>query len=241
MLKVENLSVAIDGKKILNNINMEIDQGETFVLFGPNGSGKTTLLLSLMGFSAYKVLEGRILFKGEDVTALSMDERARRGMGILFQRPPTINGVTLRQMVTICSKGKKEPASLAKELGLLDFLDRNINEGFSGGEIKRAELLQLRAQDADFLLLDEPESGVDLENISLMGKTINQLLQKEFHHRKRIKAGLIITHTGYILDYVEADAGCVMINGSLVCKGNARELLKDIHKSGYQECAVCRK
>ncbi|MDD5746247.1 MAG: ABC transporter ATP-binding protein [Candidatus Omnitrophica bacterium] len=241
MLKIENLSVEIEGRRILHKVNLHIKEGETFVLFGPNGSGKTTLLMTIMGFGNYRVTEGKIFFRGEDITALPVDERARRGIGMLFQRPPTIKGVTLRQMVEVCSGKKNDTEELAGQLRLNDFLDRDVNHGFSGGEIKRSELLQLKAQGADFLLLDEPESGVDLENICLMGGAINALLQKDRHHEKRTTSGLIITHTGYILDYVEADRGCVMIKGKFICRGNARELLKDIHKTGYQECAACQR
>lgn len=241
MLKIENLSVEIEGRQVLKNINLEIKEGETFILFGPNGSGKTTLLMTIMGFSQYRISDGKIIFKGKDITNLPIDERAKLGIGISFQRPPTIRGVTLRQMVEVCSGKRIDPAELGKKLDLIDFLDRDINYGFSGGEIKRSELLQLLAQDADFILLDEPESGVDLENICLMGKIINQLLQKDLPHKQRKKAGLIITHTGYILDYVEADRGCVLVDGNFICRGNPRELLKDIQRTGYQECAVCQK
>jgi len=134
-----------------------------------------------------------------------------------------------------------EAAKEAEALALGSFLDRDVNHGFSGGEIKRSELLQLAAQDAELILLDEPESGVDLENICLMGKTINRLLQKDVHHKNRTKSGLIITHTGYILDYVEADRGCVLIDGKFICRGNPRELFKDIQMTGYRECALCQK
>ncbi|MBU0635208.1 MAG: ABC transporter ATP-binding protein [Candidatus Omnitrophica bacterium] len=241
MLKIENLCVEIPGKEILKNVNLEVNAGETFVLFGPNGSGKTTLIMAIMGFSNYKVTSGRIIFKGEDITHLPVDERAKRGLGLMFQRPPTIKGVSLKQMVEVCSGKKDYAKEWVDQLNMESFLERDINYGFSGGEIKRSELLQLMAQGCDFVLLDEPESGVDLENICVMGKTINKLLQKDHHRRDRTKAGLIITHTGYILDYVEADRGCVLINGNFICRGNPRELLKDIHRSGYQECAVCRK
>jgi len=241
MLKVENLSVKVGTKQVLTDVSFEIKDGETFVLFGPNGSGKTSLLMTIMGFANYKVQSGKIWYRGEEITNVSVDERAKRGIGILFQRPPTIRGVTLRQMVTIASHGTIDAGKEADALSLGSFLDRDVNHGFSGGEIKRSELLQLAAQDAELILLDEPESGVDLENICLMGKTINRLLQKDVHHKNRTKSGLIITHTGYILDYVEADRGCVLIDGKFICRGNPRELFKDIQMTGYRECALCQK
>jgi len=250
MLKVENLTVRIGEKEILKDINLEIKKGEVHVLFGPNGSGKTTLLSALMGFDECRIVSGKIYFKDEDITTLSIDERARKGMGILFQRPPSIRGVRLGQIVEICSDGRKNPESLASVLNFNEFLDRELNVGFSGGELKRSELLQLLAQDPELVLLDEPESGVDIESIELIGEAIGELLEREtgkFREGKAIhkvryerkKSALIITHTGYILDHIDADIGHVMIEGRLCCLGNPREILKSIRSFGYQECVRC--
>ena len=128
----------------------------------------------------------------------------------------------------------------AAKLDLVDFLDRDINLGFSGGELKRSELLQLLAQEPDLVLLDEPDSGVDLESISLVGGTINELLEKDLV-RTRHNAGLIITHTGHILDYVHADKAHCMLDGTIICSGNPRELLDHIRLVGYRECIECRR
>ena len=251
LLMIEDLQVEVeDGKEILHHVDLEISQGETHVLFGPNGSGKTTLLMATMGFPSYHITGGKIIFKGQDITHMPLNERANLGIGLSFQRPPTIKGVKMRQMLEICGKGEKDVESMAQHLDFGEFLGRDLNDGFSGGEIKRSELLQLMAQDPDFLLLDEPESGVDLENIALIGKVIERLLQRdiEFHKgkshkelkRERRKAGLIITHTGYILDYLDADVGHVLIDGELVCRSNPREILKTIKEQGYDECVKCR-
>ncbi len=180
MLMIEDLQVKIGDREILRHIDLEIKTGETHILFGPNGSGKTTLLMTIMGYPQYTVTAGKIFFKGEDITHMPINDRAKLGIGMSYQRPPTIHGLKTRQMVEICGKGKADPEALAAEVHLTDFLDRDINAGFSGGEIKRSELLQLMAQDADLLLFDEPESGVDLENISLIGNSISTLLQREF-------------------------------------------------------------
>ncbi len=249
MLQVEDLQVKIDDKEILKHIDLTINPGETHILFGPNGSGKTSLLMTLMGYPQYRITGGRILFKGEDITNMPVNERAQLGIGISYQRPPTINGVKTRQMVEICAAGKIDAAALAKRVNFSDFLDRDINAGFSGGEIKRSELLQLTAQDADLFLFDEPESGVDLENISLIGGTIRQLLQRDFKvntrksrkelHNERTKMGLIITHTGFILDYLTADKGQVLYNGVLTCASNPREIFQCISEVGYGECVKC--
>jgi Fe-S cluster assembly ATP-binding protein len=241
MLHIEDLHVNIGEKEVLHDINLHIGEGETHVLLGPNGSGKTTLLMTIMGFSNYTITEGKILFKGEDVTKMRAHERAQRGIGMLFQRPPTISGLKLGKLLTAISRTKKEDISaLAQSIHMDRFLERDINKGFSGGEIKRSEVLQLMIQNPDFVMLDEPESGVDLENISLIGTAIGALLEKEKHVVKRQKSGLVITHTGYILDYLETDKGHVMCEGMIKCRGNPREILKDIKKHGYKECLECR-
>ncbi|MEN6609314.1 MAG: ABC transporter ATP-binding protein [Methanoregulaceae archaeon] len=241
MLEVRNLYVKVGDREVLHGINLHIKNGETHVLMGPNGSGKSTLLMTLMGFSNYEITQGTILFRGKDVTRMPIHERAKLGMGIMFQRPPTISGLKLGKLLA-ASSGKKpeEIAALAKTVHMDTFLERDINKGFSGGEIKRSEVLQLMLQNPDFIMLDEPESGVDLENISLIGNAIGSLLEKEKHHRDRVKAGLIITHTGYILDYIDADLGHVMCEGEIKCHGNPREILRDIKSRGYKECLECR-
>ncbi len=249
MLQIEDLQVKLGDKEILKHIDLEIHEGETHILFGPNGSGKTSLLMTIMGYPQYRVTGGKIVFKGEDITHMPVDERAKLGVGISYQRPPTIHGVKTRQMVQICSKGEIDAEALAEKVNFSEFLERDINAGFSGGEIKRSELLQLMAQDPSLLLFDEPESGVDLENIFLIGNTISELLQRDFklntqksqkeRREERSKMGLIITHTGFILDYVTADKGQVLYNGVLTCTSHPREIFRCISKVGYEECVRC--
>lgn len=250
MLIVEDLKVALGDKIILEHIDLEIKPGETHILFGPNGSGKTSLLMAIMGYPQYKVVEGKMTFKGEDITYMPINERAGMGIGMSYQRPPTIHGLKTRQMVDICAGGAVDVGGLARKVNFADFLDRDVNAGFSGGEIKRSELLQLMAQNPDLLLFDEPESGVDMENIHLIGKTIARLLEKDLNSEgdekskmqkkmERTKMGLIITHTGYILDYVAADKGQVLFDGRLSCVSNPREILNCISKTGYEECVKC--
>lgn len=249
MLEVSDLSVAIGDKTILHDINLTIGPGKIHVLFGPNGSGKSTLLGALIGFRRYRVLKGSIRFKGQEIVDLPVHERARLGIGLAFQRPPTIRGLTMRQMLAICARDGVNAEELAAYLRFEGFLDREVNVGFSGGELKRSELLQLLAQDPELVLLDEPESGVDLENIALVGRAINHLLGREVGaprgksprqaRQERMKAGLIITHTGYILDYVNADVGHVLYEGRISCSGNPRELLRCIQKLGYGACVQC--
>jgi Fe-S cluster assembly ATP-binding protein len=242
MLEIKNLAVSIEGKTIIHDVNMTIQNGETHVLFGPNGAGKSTLLMAIMGFPKYKVNAGSISFKGRDITNLTLDERARLGMGMSFQRPPVVRGVKTRDMVAACLKGRGDGdmiQKLAEQADLNDFLERDINYGFSGGEIKRSELMQLLAQKPELTLLDEPESGVDLVNIALIGDLMNALLEKNCPIPERQCMGLIITHTGHILDYVNARTGYVMCNGTIGCVGDPHEMLATIREKGYNECIQC--
>jgi len=242
MLDIDDLHVKIGDREVLHDINLHIGEGETHVLMGPNGSGKTTLLRTIMGFAGLEVTKGTILFKGTDITRLPIHERAQLGMGMQFQRPPTIAGLKLGKLLAVTSGGNDEMVSdTATYLHMDAFLDRAINQGFSGGEIKRSEVLQLMIQKPDLVMLDEPESGVDLENISLIGNAIARLLDKDVHIVNRKKSGLVITHTGYILDYLDADFGHVMCDGVFRCHGNPREILKVIKTSGYKECLACQK
>lgn len=244
MLEIKNLAVSVEDKEIIHDVSLTIRDGETHVLFGPNGAGKSTLLMSIMGFPKYRVTRGSIHFKGEDITYLSVDERARLGIGMSFQRPPVVRGVKTRDMVAACLREPGGPdtiESLAETADLTDFLDRDINYGFSGGEIKRSELMQLLAQGPELTLLDEPESGVDLENIALIGRLMNSLLEKSCPIPERRCMGLIITHTGHILEYVNARTGYVMCDGIISCEGDPHEMLATIRDSGYSSCITCNR
>ncbi len=244
LLSISQLSVAVEDKEILHGVDMVIRKGETHALFGPNGSGKSTLLMAIMGFPRYQVIKGNIAFKGKDITNLPLDERARLGIGMSFQRPPVVRGVKALDIVAACLKGQGNQESidkLAEEANMADFLGREINYGFSGGEIKRSELMQLLAQKPELSLLDEPESGVDLINIALIGELINELLEKNHLIRDRKHAGLIITHTGHILDYVNARTGYVMIEGRIIGEGDPHEILATIKEKGYKKCIECAK
>jgi Fe-S cluster assembly ATP-binding protein len=246
MIEIKNMTVSVEGIKILKGVDLAIGDGETVVLFGPNGSGKTSLLKTIMGMPQYRVVSGTIIYRGNEITARSLDERARLGIGMLYQNPPAVRGVRLKEMLRICMEKngtyrEERISEAAEKLNLTDFLDRDINLGFSGGELKRSELLQLFAQNPVFVMLDEPDSGVDLVNINLVGMAINELLEKDKRKEKRNKAGLIITHAGYILDYVNADRAYVMLDGTVTCSGNPRDVLDDIRTKGFKGCIQCRK
>jgi Fe-S cluster assembly ATP-binding protein len=240
MLELIDLWVDVNGKQVLKGIDLKIPRGETHVLFGKNGSGKSSLLMTIMGFRRYRVRQGRVLFQGQDITNTPINERAQMGIGLAFQRPPSIRGVKTRDIFNFCNTNGVSCDMLADKFQFSDLLDREVNVGFSGGEIKKSELLQLLLQDPQLVLLDEPESGVDLENLAMLGKAINKLLEK-YLLRHRVKSGLIISHFGFILNYIEADAGYVLMDGRIHCQGNPRELFRGIQRHGYRECIECQR
>ena len=237
MLKVEELTVEVDGKLVLRDINLEVPKGEVHVLFGPNGSGKSSLIMSILGFPAYRVVSGRILFKGRDITSLPINERVKLGLGVAFQNPPTIRGVKLREVLErLVSQGGRYSSlrELAETLNFpLDFMERDLNLGFSGGEMKKSEVIQILAQNPDFVILDEPDSGVDVENLQLIGKVIKKMIEG--------KSALLITHLGYILHYVDADEAHVILDGTIVCSGRPLKILSQILNEGYAWCRKCPK
>jgi len=242
-LEIKDLHVTAGDREILKGVSFSMEEGETCILFGPNGSGKSTLLASIMGYGQMKITAGHIIFKDQDITHKTVDERARLGIGMMMQRPPNVTGVKLGDLVKVTAANGHGKTGQETEFKMEDFLDRDVNVGFSGGEIKRSELLQLAAQAPDFVMLDEPESGVDLENIGLIGRKVHELIYGDTHcgadKHKRVSA-LVITHTGQILDYIGADKAYILIDGQIRCTGRPADLLKDIKENGYGDCKSCQ-
>ena len=242
LLEISDLEVEVEGKKILNGVNLNINEGETHVLLGPNGAGKSTLFMTILGFPNYQVTKGKIVYKGQDITKLETHERIALGLGVTFQNPPAIRGVKLKDLLKIVDKQEydsndeldEEVVKLGERLKLNEhFLERDVNLGFSGGEVKRSELLQLLAQQPDFIMFDEPDSGVDIENVELISKEISTLLDQGNENSE--KGGLLITHLGYILRFVDATHAHVLIDGKIARTGNPEEIMTDIRKSGFGE------
>lgn len=235
LLEIQDLHVEAGGREILKGVTMNLEEGETCVLFGPNGSGKSTLLATIMGYGMTTVTSGKIFFKGKNITHMTVDQRAKLGIGMMMQRPPNVVGVTLGNLVAATAKNGKGTVGKEKEFKMQDFMDRDVNVGFSGGEIKRSELLQLSAQSPDFVMLDEPESGVDLENIGLIGRKVHELIYgtEEGNERTKEVSAFVITHTGQIMDYIGADKAFVLIHGKIAREGDPQEILEDIKNNGY--------
>ena len=235
LLEIQKLKVEVEGKEILKGVDLKIEEGQTCVLFGPNGSGKTSLLLTIVGYPRYKVTSGRIVFKGRDLTELSVNDRIKMGLGVTFQLPPAIRGVKLREILKVLRKDSppEKIEELSEGMNMKEFLGRDINLQFSGGEIKRSEILQILVQEPDLAMFDEPDSGVDLENIELVGVTINTLLKN--------RSGLVITHHGYILKYIQAQMAYVLYEGKIACCGEPQLILDQIKEKGYSGCKECPK
>ncbi len=239
ILDVENLSVKVEGKLILKDITFSLSN-ESHILFGPNGSGKTTLISALMGLPSYEVVSGKISFMGIDITDKSVEERAKLGMVVSFQNPPEITGVKLADLLKLCLGKSPTDDFSGEEQALIDvfrlneFLNRDINVGFSGGERKRSEILQLIFLKPKLLLLDEPDSGVDVESLRLIAGEIQRYVERNG------SSALIITHKGDILDYIKAKYGCVLLSGAIHCFTHPTRIYEDIKRVGYEECVACR-
>ena len=247
MLQIDNLHAAVDGKPILNGLTLQVGAGEVHAIMGPNGAGKSTLAYVLGGRPGYEVTEGSVSFMGRDLLALEPHERAAAGMFLGFQYPVEIPGVSfvqfLREAVNAQRKSRgEEPLSggeflkLAREKAALlkldmEMLKRPVNVGFSGGEKKRAEMVQMGILDPAFAVLDETDSGLDIDALRVVGKGINAIM------RAPGKGVLLITHYQRLLDYVQPDVVHVMVAGRIV-KSGGPELAVQLEEEGYEAVAA---
>lgn len=229
MLEIKNLTASIDGKTILNGLNLLIKKGEVHAIMGPNGAGKSTLAKILAGHPAYEVSQGEIWFKGQNLLELEPEERARLGLFMSFQYPLEINGVTNRQFLEDAMKALGKEGSIEKKMVALnirpEFLDRNINEGFSGGEKKRNEILQMSLFQPDLAVLDETDSGLDIDAMRIVAKGVNEARNEE-------NALLLITHYQRLLEYIRPDFVHVLSDGKIIRTGGA-ELALELEEKGY--------
>ena len=238
-LEVRGLRVSVEGKEILRGIDLVVRQGEVHALMGPNGSGKSTLANVIMGRPGYEVTEGRILFGGEDITGLSADERARRGLFLAMQYPVEVPGVSVVNFLRTAYKAVKgeEISALAfrkhlKEkmalLGVDDaMVNRYVNQGFSGGEKKRNEILQLAVLEPAIAILDETDSGLDIDSLRQVATGIAELIGPNL-------GVLLVTHYQRILNYITPDHVHVMMDGRIVMSGGP-ELAHELEQKGYEE------
>jgi len=231
MLKVNNLSVETNGRKILKEISLEIKKGEIHALLGPNASGKTTLARTIMGFPNYKIISGKISFQGKDITNWPIEMRAKEGMALTFQHPPAIKGITLSQLLEKTSRG---PVETKEFISNSQLLGREINIGFSGGERKISEIMQIVGLNPKLVIFDEIGAGLDLKNL---GKLIKIVKGKLFKNGVSI---LVITHRGEILKFLEPSVVQVMLKGKIICLSHHwKKVWQTVNKFGYEKCKKC--
>jgi len=237
-LEVKDLKVKIEDKEILNGISLEVDKGQVVALMGPNGSGKSTLAFALMGHPRYEITSGNILLNGEDVTNASPDKRAKKGLFLSFQYPQEISGVSVSNFLRTALNAKREkPISvmdfhklLQEKMKLLkvdkSFALRYLNEGFSGGEKKRMEILQMAVLQPQLAILDETDSGLDIDALKTVAIGVNDLKGPEL-------GILLITHYQRILNYITPDVVHIVMEGKIV-KSGGKELALEVEDKGYE-------
>ena len=242
MLEINNLHCKIEGRSILKGINLKINQGEIHAIMGPNGSGKSTLASVISGNDDYIITKGEILFEDNDLSELDAEERAHLGVFLSFQYPVEIPGVTVTNFIKTAinssrkATGKEDlPAAemlkkIREKASLLDinskFLSRSLNEGFSGGEKKRNEIFQMAMLEPKLSILDETDSGLDIDALKIVADGVNSL-------RKKNNSFLIITHYQRLLDYIKPDFVHVLMNGKII-KSGGPELAIELEKKGYE-------
>jgi Fe-S cluster assembly ATP-binding protein len=237
-LHITNLHVRTEDREILKGVNLAIDKGEVHALMGPNGSGKSTLANTLLGHPAYEITEGQIVFKGQDITEAEPHERAKAGLFLAFQYPVSIPGVSVANFLRMAMNAKRDEPINVKEfrthlqhaIDLLDvdrsFTSRHLNEGFSGGEKKRAEILQMAMLAPDVAILDETDSGLDIDALRTVAEGVQRL------HDEQGLGALIITHYQRILHYIKPQFVHIMLEGRIVLEGGV-ELVERLEREGY--------
>ncbi|VEU83174.1 Fe-S cluster assembly ATPase SufC [Acholeplasma hippikon] len=237
-LNIRNLHVSIEDKEILKGVDLVVNSGEVHAIMGPNGTGKSTLASSLMGHPKYQVTEGSASLDGEDLLEMEVDERARAGLFLAMQYPQEVSGVTNSDFMRSALKAVRgediplikfimEYEKNAEELKMREDLPhRYLNEGFSGGERKRNEILQLKTLKPKFAILDEIDSGLDIDALRIVGENVNKMISPEF-------GCILITHYQRILDYIKPTHVHIMINGKIVLTGG-QELITKIDQNGYE-------
>ena len=238
MLEIKNLHAEVDDVEILKGVDLKINPGEVHAIMGPNGSGKSTLANVVMGNPVYEISKGNIIFEGEDITEEPVDNRAKLGMFLAFQYPESIPGVTIVNMLKTALTNIEETeyttlelrlkvAESMEQLGLsADFADRYLNEGFSGGERKRNEILQLAVLDPKLAILDETDSGLDVDGLRVVGEGVSKLKADD-------KSYLVVTHYQRLLEYIKPDFVHVFVDGRIVESGDI-ELSNKLEKEGYE-------
>ena len=241
MLKIKNLKAGVEGNQILKGINLEVNAGEVHAIMGPNGSGKSTLSAAIAGSEEYEIKGGAINFEGESLLDLDPEERAHKGVFLSFQYPVEIPGISVSNFIKTCISEKRKAQELGpmatsdllkmmrEKMELLNikagYLSRNMNEGFSGGEKKRNEIFQMAMLEPKLAILDETDSGLDIDALRIVANGVNKLRRKD-------NATIVITHYQRLLDYIVPDFVHVLYDGKII-KSGGKELALELEKKGY--------
>ncbi len=240
LLEVEKLHVSVDGKELIRGLDLKVGHGEIVALMGHNASGKTTLALTLTGFPQYVVTSGKITFDGTDITNKTIDERAKMGMALAFQAPPAIRGIKLGHIISLAGgvnpwtpkpgDDVNLPQKMLEKVNLdpASYANRELNVGFSGGERKRSELAQIFAMKPKLMILDEPDSGVDIDSLKIVGNSL-----KEYFESSGCSM-IIITHHRHILQYLKPTRVHILSNGKVALTGSYEDLMPKIESAGYE-------
>lgn len=232
VLHVDRLSIAVGERLILKDVSMSVNKNDVLFLLGPNGAGKSTLLRALIGYPGHSVTSGRIYFEGEDITEAPMEIRIGKGLALAHQIPPKLLGVRVRHLLeALCRRTGCDVHEIADELQVNHLLDREFGKGFSGGELKRIEMAMLLAQKPKLVLIDEPDSGVDVDSIEVVARAIKRLIDLSPY-----RSAVIVTHSALISKYIEPSKVCILISGSIkLCNG--RDLIGEVFRHGFRELA----
>lgn len=232
MLTINNLTVSVEGKKIVNDFSYSFKKNKIYAIMGPNGSGKSTLAYSIMGHPAYRIDNGRLKMEDRDITDTKPDKRAKMGIFLSFQQPLSLTGVNVFQLLRLAMSGEKDPLAIKKKieqaanrLGIkAELIERSLNDGASGGEKKKLEILQQAILDPKLAIFDEVDTGVDIDSLKVIATFINK--------NKNGKTYILITHYNRILRYIKPDRVLVIMDGKLRKEGNYK-LAEEIEKEGY--------
>lgn len=236
ILEIKDLYVSVEGKEILKGLNLKLDLGKINALMGPNGSGKSTLVNTIVGHPKYEITSGKILFNGKSIGDMSVDKRAKLGIFLSFQYPQEISGVSVAKFLKVACDSLDKGISIFKFKKFLkekqeilevedEMVNRYLNEGFSGGEKKKMEIFQMLVLDPTLILLDETDSGLDVDALRIVAKGVNSLMNEK-------KSALVITHYKRILEYIRPDKVFIMIDGRIALEGDG-SLVDKLEEKGY--------
>lgn len=230
VLKIDKITVATGERIVVKDVLLSVDKNDIVYLLGPNGAGKSSLLRALIGYPGYTILSGEIYFEGENITNTPMEVRIGKGLALAHQIPPKLLGIKVKHLLeALCKRTGCNSYEIVNELNLVHLIDREFGKGFSGGELKRVEMAMLLAQKPRLALIDEPDSGVDVDSIAIIAKAIKKIVENSPY-----KSLVVVTHSAAIARYVQPTKVCILVSGGVkMCDGE--ELIDEVFSHGFRE------